>query len=137
MWQAEDSQQPAMHRPDPWPDIRRRLERRLVSAYCAMRFDGHSRERVMDDLGLAPDEVETAIRRGAEVYGHDIEDALRWVGLPRTDEDRLPPRRTTRSEDHAFHPINRLSPPEKLQDDGLTGFFSSSRPDRPTGADRL
>ena len=119
-----------MHRPDPWPDIRRRLERRLVSAYCAMRFDSHSRERVMADLGLAADEVETAIRRGAEVYGHDIDDALSWVGLPRSGEERLAPRRAPKPMDDVFHPVNRLSPPERVRDDEVTGFFSHRAPDR-------
>lgn len=107
----------------------------MVSAYCAMRFDGHSRERVTSDLGLAPDEVETAIRRGAEVYGHDVEDALRWVGVPRADrprdhEERLPPRWAPKRMDDAFHPVNRLSPPERVRDSELTGFFSRGASDR-------
>lgn len=133
MWQAEDSQRSErpVDRPEPWPDILRRLERRLVSAYCSMRFDGHSRERVMSDLGLLEDEVETAIRRGAEVYSHDVEDALRWVGLPRAGEERLPPRWALKREDDVFHPVNRLSPPAKIHRSDLSGFFSRRTPHRP------
>ena len=131
MWKAEESQgPPSGSRPENWSEIRRRLDRRLVSAYCAMRFDGHSRQRVVGDTGLAPDEVETAIRRGAEVYGHDVDDALSWVGLPRAGEGRLPPRPTSKPLDHAFHPINRLSPPAAIRDAELRGFFSPSARDR-------
>ena len=64
-------------RPEPWPVIREKLDHRLVSAYCSMRFDGHSVERIMRESGLCEEELEPAIRRGAEVYGHDIDDALR------------------------------------------------------------
>ena len=48
-----------------------------------MRYDGKSRDWVARELGMDAREIETAIRRGAEVYGHDAADAQSWVGLGR------------------------------------------------------
>lgn len=87
MWQPEDDTQEAgFARPESWAEIRRRLDRKLVGAYCAMRFDGHSRERVMRDYGIGEDELDAAVRRGAQVYGHDLEAALRRFAAPRAPE---------------------------------------------------
>ena len=78
MWQPDDNtRETAEGQPKPWPVIRERLDHRLVGAYCAMCFDGYSIERVMRELGLREEEFEPAIRRGSEVYGHDVTDALR------------------------------------------------------------
>lgn len=121
MWQADDGQHDATARPEPWSDVERRLDRQLVGAYCAMRFDRHSRERVMRDLGLASDEIELAVRRGAEIYGHDVEDALRWVGVPAADAEL---RRRARRQ--AFRPENRLASAE-LRGARLSAFFPAER----------
>ena len=87
MWQPEDEPQDAVpERPDSWAEIRRRLDQKLVGAYCAMRFDGHSRERVMREFGIGEDELDAAVRRGALVYGHDLEAALRRFAAPRVPE---------------------------------------------------
>ncbi len=125
MWQAEESRGDGPGGcPEPWSDIRRRLDRRLVGAYCAMRFDGRSRECVMRDLGLAADEVETAIRRGAQIYEHDVDDALSWVGLPKAQAESR-----RRAFGRAFHPENRLAP-RAPNGDRLSGFFSPEVPER-------
>ena len=119
MWQADDNLfDQRLERPDPWSEIQRRLERRLVGAYCSMRFDGHSRERVMEEQGFTEDEIEEAIRRGAQIYEHDAEDALSWVGLPQADKERR-----RRSFGDAFHPENRLTRTDD-NERGLSGFFT-------------
>ena len=120
MWQADEPPQISNNRPDSWADIQRRLDRLHVGAYCAMRFDGHSRERVTRELGVAADEIEHAVRRGAEIYGHDVEDALSWVGLPEVEAKRRRERR------RAFQPVHRIARPE-FGDDRLSGFLTPPR----------
>jgi len=124
MWQREDDLvESSGARPDSWAAIRRRIDRRLVGAYCAMRFDGHTRERVMDDVGLATDEVEDAIRRGAEVYGHDVEDALSWVGKPRGEAERRLRRHRLEIE---LRPRDAaLADADRLARRRLSGFFTA------------
>lgn len=77
MWQPDDDiRKEPEGRPDSWSVIRERLDHRQVSAYCALRFEGYTAQRVMQEFDLSEEEIEPAIRRGAQVYGHDVEDAL-------------------------------------------------------------
>ena len=67
MWQRDDNAEATKdHRPEPWSVIRERLDHRLIGAYCALRFDAWPVDRVLRELDLGEEELEPAIRRGAE-----------------------------------------------------------------------
>jgi len=89
MWQPEEAANPPITQaPESWAVIRQRLDHRLIGAYCAMRYDGRSRSWVMRELDFDERELDAAIRRGSEVYGHDVNQALQQLGRPLTAEER-------------------------------------------------